>query len=74
MTTENKPDIIQSFDIYEDRIYAKIVPGFFGSHTRIVRVDSAKTHNEWKIECKEMPDKIFVNGKEYKLTEIHHDQ
>lgn len=65
----NKPDIVQSFDFYEDRKYYKIVNGFFFSHNQLVRADRLNKWNEWHIECKELPDKILVNGKLYNLIE-----
>ncbi len=63
----NKPDIVQSFDFYEDRVYYKIVNGFFFSHERVVRTDRLENFNVWKIECEKLPDKIFINGKEYQF-------
>ena len=70
ITTPNKPDIVQSFDFYVDREYYKIVSGFIFSHEEKVRTDNLKNWNEWNIECKQMPDKIYVNGKEYLLQEL----
>jgi len=67
--TINKPDIIQAFDFYKDRVYYKIVPGFFGSSNRVIRTDRLDNWNEWKIECQKMPDRISVNGKLYKLVQ-----
>lgn len=69
MTTENTPDIVQSFDYYKDREYYKITSGFLFTYRHQVRTDRLKNWREWSIICKEMPDKILVNGKNYRLVE-----
>lgn len=69
MNKQNKPDIVQSFDFYKDRVYYKIVPGFFFSSNTVVRTDRLDNWKEWKIECEQMPDKIIINGKPYKVIE-----
>lgn len=68
-STNNKPDIVQAFDYYEDRVYYKIIPGFFFNSTVEIRADRMKKWKQWQIECEDMPDKIVVNGKEYKLVD-----
>ena len=67
-TKNNKPDIVQAFDFFVDREYYKIIPGFFFSSKMKVRADQLKDWKEWFIECKDLPDKITVNGKGYKLV------
>lgn len=66
-TKTNKPDIIQSFDKYIDREYYKIVKGFFTTSDVKVRADRIKEWKEWRIECDTLPDKVIINGEEYKL-------
>lgn len=71
-TLENKPDIVQSFDWYKDREYYKVSNGFLFTSNIQVRSDRLDNWNEWNIQCKKLPDKIIVNGEEYKLTLISH--
>ncbi|MFN8579319.1 MAG: hypothetical protein U0354_21030 [Candidatus Sericytochromatia bacterium] len=72
MTTNKnkKPDIVQAFDFYVDREYYKINKGFIFTSNILLRKDRMKEYKEWIIECKTMPDKILINGKEYKLNNI----
>ena len=67
-TIIKKPDIVQAFDFYIDREYYKIIPGFFCSSKTKIRADRLKDWKEWMIECQDLPDKIFINGKEYFLA------
>ena len=61
------PDLVQSFDCFEDRIYKKIVPGFIFNNFMTVRTDRMRLWNEWEIICEKLPDNIIVNGKEFEL-------
>lgn len=74
MTVESipgsKPDMVQMFDMYIDRQYYKVNPGFFGTYKSIVRVDRIKEWRKLVIDCKELPDEIIVNGEECKLVRI----
>lgn len=65
--TIKKPDIVQSFDCYVDREYYIINNHFLFTTETKVRTDRLDDWKEWKIECEKLPDKIYVNGKEYKL-------
>ncbi len=66
-TQIKQPDIVQVFDCYEDRIYKKIISGFIFSSKVEIRRDRIRDWKQWNIVCDEMPDKIFLNGKPYKL-------
>lgn len=69
-TKLEKPPIVQQFDKYIDREYYKITPGFFCSSEKKIRTDSFKDINILQIEIDQMPDKVYVNGVEYKLEEV----
>lgn len=69
-TKQNKPDIVQSFDAYEDREYFKISRGFIFSSVDKIRADTIREWKEWRIECATMPDVIYVNGKEFSLIPL----
>ncbi len=74
MNYENKPDIVQMFDRYVDREYYKITSSFWGTFHTKVRADRLKNSTELMIECKELPDCVMVNGKEYTLVEANAPQ
>lgn len=70
-TSINKPDIVQSFDYYKDRVYKKYYQGFIFGCEKIVRVDRLDSWNQWEITCSKMPDLIVLNGEEYKLVKVN---
>ena len=65
-----KPDIVQMFDCYEDRIYYKVLSGFLGAYKEQIRVDRLHNWVELHIKSKTMPDKVIFNEEEYKLIKI----
>ena len=68
---KSNPDIMQIYDVSEDRIFYKIIPGFFFDSKRIVRTDRISNWREWTIICEGMPDVVIINQKKYKLVENH---
>lgn len=64
-TIPKQPVIVQVCDKYRD--YYKIVPGFFWSHTEVIRTDRLENELTLTIECETFPNKVFINGKSYKL-------
>jgi len=69
-TINNKPDIMQVFDKYVDREYLKIDSGFLFASQTIVRSDRLSEQKIWKINCHQMPDKVYINGKEFNLIPL----
>lgn len=67
-TNPKKPDIVQAFDFYKDREYYKIQKGFLFQSELLLRTDTLKAWKQWNISCEQLPDKIFINEKEYNLT------
>lgn len=63
-----KPDVVQMFDMYIDREYFKINKSFLHSSKTLVRVDRMKDWKQLDMCMDELPDKVMVNGKEYKLV------
>lgn len=66
----NKPDLIQAFDIYKDRIFYKIDTGFLFTSNIVVRADRLEEWKEWSIRCNTLPDKIIINGELYQLNKM----
>lgn len=65
---DSKPDILQVCDKWIDREYLKIVGGAILRSEVTVRADRMKEWKEWHIDAEEMPDKLFINGKEIILN------
>ena len=67
-TINKLPEMVQSFDYFVDRQYYKITSGFIFSSKHLLRSDRIKSWIQWDIVCSQMPDKILINGEEFKLT------
>jgi len=66
--TPNTKDIMQVYDISQVKEYYKIQSGFLFSSKTVVRTDRLKDYKTWNIESLDLPDVLFINGEEYKLT------
>ena len=69
-TNNRKPDIGESYDYYEDRVYYKKTGWWIFESKVEVKRDRIEEHTTWHILCKNMPDKILVNGEKYKLVKV----
>lgn len=61
------PDVVIAADKWVDREYYKIIPGFLWSSERRLMSQRIAEWSEWTISCEKLPDKIVINGEEYKL-------
>ncbi len=67
MTKKNLPPMVQLYDVVEEQVYKRIVPGLIFSHKEVVRTEATRTELVLEIATQRIPDKIILNGKPLKI-------
>jgi len=71
MVTKQKDDIlVQMYDYSQVKEYYKIFKGFIFSSAEKIRADVLENYLELNVKTTKLPDRLFINGEEYKFKKL----